>query len=274
MNKFPTFASAFENILKNLVEEPDYIIDPRAQNTKELINYSFCIENPLSSLLINKEHSSNLNYIAGELVWYFRKQNDLEYISKYSSFWNKVANEDGTCNSAYGHLIFNGQYQWALNCLEKDINSRQAVIHFNNETHQFEGNKDFVCTMYVNLFIRENKLHLSTQMRSNDVIFGLINDVAFFTTLQQQALLHLQKTYPDLEVGFYYHYANSLHLYERHFDKARKMLKNPCISGELPKLNRELITRDGLPSHILVDIENRNLVNLKDEFYRFLKTNI
>lgn len=274
MIKFENFAKALESILSNLVDEPEYSTSPRGQQTNEIINYSFKLENPKSCIFENEYHSSNLNYIAGELVWYFRKQNDLEFISKYSSFWNHIANDDSTCNSAYGHLIFNGQYQWALSCLEKDINSRQAIIHFNNESHQYEGNKDFVCTMYCNLFIRDNKLHLSTQMRSNDVIFGLINDVAFFTTLQQQALLHLQKTYPNLELGYYYHYANSLHLYEKHFDKVSKMLTSKFIPKELPEVKRELITRDGEISHSLMKIEEESISNFTDEFYKFLRTNI
>ena len=96
-------------------------------------------------------------------------------------------------------------------------------MFFNSPKFQFEGNKDFVCTMYANFFIRHNILHMKVQMRSNDIFYGLTFDAPFFAFLQQSVFLKLKETYPDLELGMYYHFADNLHFYERHFELATEI---------------------------------------------------
>jgi thymidylate synthase len=96
-------------------------------------------------------------------------------------------------------------------------------MFFNQPKFQFEGNKDFVCTMYANFFIRDNKLNMKIQMRSNDIFYGLTFDAPFFAFLQQSIHIKLLETYPDLELGTYYHFADNLHFYERHFDLAKSI---------------------------------------------------
>ena len=60
-------------------------------------------------------------------------------------------------------------------------------------------------------------------MRSNDIFYGLTFDAPFFSFLQQSVYLKLKETYPDLELGVYYHFADNLHFYERHFDLANSI---------------------------------------------------
>jgi thymidylate synthase len=50
-------------------------------------------------------------------------------------------------------------------------------------------------------------------MRSNDLWFGFCNDQYCFSKLQELIALKL-----NLEIGWYYHFANNLHLYDKHFD--------------------------------------------------------
>ena len=41
------------------------------------------------------------------------------------------------------------------------------------------GKSDFICTNAQTFYIRDNKLHMVSQMRSNDVVFGYKNDYAW-----------------------------------------------------------------------------------------------
>ena len=50
--------------------------------------------------------------------------------------------------------------------------------------------------------------------------YGLTFDAPFFAFLQQSVHIKLLETYPDLKLGDYYHFADNLHFYERHFDLA------------------------------------------------------
>ena len=258
-----TFAQVYRDMLTDLMGPEGQLSDPRSSSTKEIVDVCLEITNPISSLYTNDVRSSQKRYIAAEFMWYFLGRNDVEFISKYAKFWESIQNPDGTVNSSYGYLLFTklnehglNQYQWALQSLIKDKNTRQAVMHFNLPVHQHYENKDFVCTMYASFLIRNNKLRMSVKMRSNDVMLGTPTDIAFFTVLQQQMLSHLkQNAYPDLELGSYTHIVDSMHIYERDFEKATQMLEHDFVSQDMPKLEYDLIYENGISREKMVAIE-------------------
>ena len=131
--------------------------------------------------------------------------------------------------------------RWRLN------DERESVLykasHINQPKYQFEGNKDFVCTMYLNFFIRDNKLNMKVQMRSNDIFYGLTFDAPFFSFVYQHVLIELKNTYPELETGTYYHCADNIHYYERHFDLADDILNDAVILDDIFD-NTEVIVRE------------------------------
>lgn len=280
-----TFASVYEELLLDLINNPEYITQPRDMKINEICDVSLVIDKPLSCLYMNPFRSSQFKYIAAEFLWYFMGRNDVEYISKYAKFWESIKNDDGTVNSSYGYLLFNNknehgltQYRWALESLANDKDSRQAVLHFNLPIHQRAGNKDFVCTMYGIFQIRDNRLNFTVSMRSNDVILGLPTDVAFFVTLQSQMLSHLRNHagYPELELGRYTHIANSSHIYERHFEIANKMITKKFESIDIPQVNLDLINIDGTPTYnfkALFDNQDESL-DLNDDLYNWIINNI
>ena len=106
----------------------------------------------------------------------------------------------------------------------KDPDSRQAVVHFNTPDYAFKDVKDFPCTMYLQFMIRESKLFLIVNMRSNDLVKGVPYDWSWFMYLHRRMLAELRQKYEQLGVGSYIHNAGSLHLYEEDFELARKML--------------------------------------------------
>lgn len=283
-----TFAGAYKESLVDLFTFPEYVTRPRDMEIKENCDVALVIEDPLSCLYENPVRSSQFKYISAELLWYFMGRNDVEYISKFAKFWESIQNEDGTVNSAYGHLLFSTpnehgftQYHWAFESLRKDKDSRQAVMHFNLPIHQRIGNKDFVCTMYGIFQIRDNKLNLTVSMRSNDVILGLPTDIAFFATLQSQMLFHLVmhggEEFKELELGTYTHIANSFHVYERHFDLVERMIKEDFKPIKIPQVREELVSVEGKPSPLfnrLFSTQNDNSSTNGDELMTWIKNNL
>lgn len=286
--RFDTFAEAYKGSLTDLLTFPEYETRPRGMTIKENCDVALVIGNPLSCLYENTVRSSQLKYIAAELLWYFMGRNDVGYISKFAKFWESIQNDDGTVNSSYGSLLFANpnehgfmQYEWAFNSLLKDKDSRQAVLHFNLPSHQREGNKDFVCTMYGIFQIRENKLNFTVSMRSNDVILGLPTDIAFFATLQSQMLFHLVthggEEFRELEIGTYTHIANSFHLYERHFDLVDRMIREDFIPHQIPKVREELVSVKGKPSPLfsrLFSTQNDPNEKVGDELMHWIKNKL
>lgn len=264
--KGETFAEAYHSALSSVIYNPNYVSSPRGMKIFEMSDAAIVVEDPSYCLYENDRRSSQFKYIAAELVWYFTGRNDADFITPYAKFWDQIKNKDGTVNSAYGNLIFaeeledgRNQYRWALDSLIQDKDSRQAILHFNKPSHQWNGNKDFVCTLNGVFQIRDNKLNFTVDMRSNDLILGTPTDVAFFCLLQMQMLEHLRKYYPELELGKYTHIAHSLHLYERHFDLVSEMLMKPFTPLSYPKMREFLIDPNGKPLDGLKQLEDEML---------------
>ncbi len=195
---------------------------PRGHKVRELHLHTWKID-PNFPIMNYEARPFNWKYFMGEMAWYLTRDNHIDFINNFSSFWNNVADSGGYANSNYGKLLFGEQLQWVLDSLKADPNTRQAIAFVNQPKFQYADNKDFVCTMYLNFWIREDKLHMKVQMRSNDIFYGLTYDAPFFATLQQSIWHWLKPTYPDLQLGNYYHCADNIHYYERHFEIADRI---------------------------------------------------
>ena len=80
-----TFAEVYRRVLAGVYVNSDYESAPRGQRIKEISNVALVFD-PKFSLYENERRSSQFNYIAGELIWYFMGRNDIDFISKYSKF--------------------------------------------------------------------------------------------------------------------------------------------------------------------------------------------
>lgn len=209
---------AYKKLANDLLDfgHPIDSANPRG-TTKELTNYSFTIDDIEGNECITlKTGGTNLTYVAAELLWYWSSRNDLDFINKFSVFWNKVTDDGKTANSAYGYILqekhgFN-QIETIINLLKKDPTSRRAVLNINVPNPNVATTKDEMCTICLNYQIRNGKLHCNCVMRSNDFNFGLRNDIAYFIYLQKYIAQELGVGY-----GSYTHYAFSMHMYNKDF---------------------------------------------------------
>lgn len=246
--------SVFEEILDDLWYDPDFVTSPRGMEVREIRDCAIEIQDPMVNLYKNKYRQSPEKYTAAEFLWYFSGTNNPTYIENYASLWKNIRNADGTVNSAYGNLLFSEknehgftQYQWVIESLKKDKDSRQAFMHFNKPKHQFLENKDQVCTLQALFHIRNNKLYMTLTMRSNDVIFGFMTDWAFFSILHYHVFMHMKEYYPELEMGSYTHISHSMHVYERHYELVKNMVEQDiyCEPYSIPLMNDTIINEDG-----------------------------
>lgn len=279
MNKFSTFANMYEYYIQEVFYNFDYISSPRNQKIKEKINVSFELTNPYNNLFLNEIRTPSRKYLAGELLWYFQGDNSLEFIEKYSRFWSNIACEDKSVNSAYGHLIFKEtnktnitEYQWVLESLIKDKDSRQAIMHFNKSNHQYNGVKDFPCTLNVQFMIRENKLNSHIIMRSSDLFFGISYDIPFFSLLHQNTLLLLKNYYHDLQIGSLFFNTMSLHIYEKDFDILEKSLRYTYYNDFIPKMIEPLKPLLGFNNNL--NLINNFLYEDHDVLLNWIQNNI
>lgn len=264
--------SAYLGTLEEVYDMPDSTSAPRGQKVRERFNYQFTIQNPKVEHVITKDPERNKvieSYSQKEFDLYESCSDDVQEFGKASKFWLKLANPDGTVNSAYGKLIWkdkthgNSPYEfsdvfknikqheqqfgwisgndikeiervtneamrtpwdWCKLALTSDKDTRQAVLRFSRPDHFWVGNKDFTCTLHGFFQIRDDKLDLTINMRSNDLTLGLVYDLPWFISLMYKMKDELKDVYPDLKIGNYTHYVHNLHVYDRDEDKILKML--------------------------------------------------
>jgi len=243
MKKFNTIHEAYLGVLTDVRDNYDHKCAPRNKEIREIRDYMFRIENPVAEPIVTNDPKRNeviVKYTKDEYDLYNSCSNRVEDFAKASSFWNQIQNPDGTINSAYGYLIWDNKsvgnslyaasdsymtpWHWAQKSLILDKDSRQAFVKFSLPGHQWFGNKDQVCTLHGNFLIREDKLHLTIVMRSNDVVLGLAYDLPWFVSLLDRMQSDLIETYPQLKIGSYTHIAHSMHMYEKDLKGINKMI--------------------------------------------------
>lgn len=138
--------------------------------------------------------------------------------------------DGGAFHGAYGERL-RGQLEAATRRLKDDASSRQAILQIWDPARDLhvEGLRDYPCTIFLQVLLRNDALELHAHMRSNDVWWGLAYDAFQFTQLQ-----HTLANVMGVDVGDYFHHAASLHLYERDFEAAQLVLREWPIEGELP----------------------------------------
>jgi thymidylate synthase len=178
----------------------------------EILNAITVISDPTRNICKSDIRKLSMRYAIGEFLWYLSGNNNLSEIQKYTDNWDRMSDNGVTVNSNYGYCIkykygFD-QFEYVYNMLKDKPESRQAVIHIKAPDNS--ESKDVNCTVCLQFFVRDNKLYMTTYMRSNDIWLGFPYDVFQFCNLQILLSMKL-----GVGLGTYTHIAGSLHLYER-----------------------------------------------------------
>jgi len=250
------FDGLFSKVVKHIYQTPDYVCKPRGQEIKEMIAPTLILTNPRARILANPIRDAQYGFGVGEFFWYWLGKQDLESMLYYNKRMGNFSDDGFTLNSAYGyrtrhqkfdvhynrdcgHGVFDNTTQWeaAKKTLIDDPDSRRAILIIGNAKDYtvgaYQPSKDLPCTLSLQFFIRDNKLHLHTTMRSNDAFWGLTYDLFSFTLLQECMMLELNAAGMKLELGVYSHTAGSLHIYDRHFAQASAITDNYVLGGSV-----------------------------------------
>jgi thymidylate synthase len=200
-------------------------VSPRGQLVLEIENYNYTLP-PRVKFCNFEARKLNEDYIKREFLWYLRGIPDDHEITNHATMWQSLINDDNEINSNYGQYIFKpneirglSQFDAVVKLLGTDKDSRRASMVILSRYHTVElDSKDVPCTYALNFRIRDNKLKMTVHMRSQDAIFGMGNDAPCFSLIHEMVYVSVRDLYyPDLEMGEYHHFADSFHVYERHF---------------------------------------------------------
>ena len=250
MKKYENLHDCFQSKLQDITYNGSSVMSNNSSQT-ELLFQSMEILNPTKLSIEHPSRKFSPSYSVLEFLWYLSGHRKTNNIGKCANIWLKIQDEEKEVESNYGTYILGEQWDWIVNELENDKDSRRCTIVIHQPHHKTKNNKDLPCTQYLQFFIRDNKLHLGVNMRSNDIIFGFCNDIFNFALFQQLMLNELRKIYPDLMLGSYHHHAGSLHLYEQHYGMRDNILVDNCFSANTsyelqPWITRKYITENNM----------------------------
>lgn len=232
----------FADELKN----ENFTIDRNGNKTLELLGASFIAD---EEFIFGKPSKS---YIDAEIKWYESQSTNINTLSeiygKTPVAWKMTANKHGEINSNYGAIIFSekyyNQYLHVLIELISNPFSRRAQLIYNRPSIWKEfnenGKNDFICTNAQTFYIRDNKLNMVSQMRSNDCWAGYRNDYAWAKYVMSKMITdYNDMTRSDIEPGNIYWQVMNLHVYENQFylvDYYRKTQKTSISLEDYKKL--------------------------------------
>ena len=182
----------------------------------ELLNQSITIDDVCQINIYNPKRKFNVRYALLEFMWYLSMDPKVRNIGKAASIWKDIADSDGLVHSNYGGCLHRG-WDRVVSELVRFPETRRAVIALNQPDTDY-GGKDVPCTMFVQFFIRDDKLHMIWNMRSSDFVFGFCNDVAvgmLFMQMMKNELEVWNNHFVDL--GSFTYNATSFHCYEDHW---------------------------------------------------------
>lgn len=231
-----TLDDLLAEIFNQLLDGQELISASRGRFT-EILGAMLVLHNPRARLS-RSESKGKVFTALGELFWYLSKSNDLKFMEYYLPDRYAEESDDGiSVRSGYGERLFghNGsnQIQNIIELLRKKPTTRRAVIQLFDASDLSEDFKSIPCTCTLQFIIRDKKLNLLVNMRSNDVFIGLPHDVFTFTMLQEIVACSV-----NVDVGIYKHFVGSLHLYEENHKQAKTYLsegwQSPLAMDPMP----------------------------------------
>lgn len=203
--------------LNQIKYSSDYEAAPRGSKIQEIINYNYNVDMNFP-VITHKGRNLNYAFMFGEASWILQGRNDLKYMSDFIKSYEQFSDDGLTLNGAYGPKVMD-QISWAANELANDLDSRRCYINIWRERPG--PSRDIPCTNGIQFIIRDSKLHMLVNMRSQDVVWGMPYDIFAFSAIAKylQVVLWKHKSV-GVDIGKLHVRVGSMHLYERHFDDA------------------------------------------------------
>lgn len=213
-------------------------VQPRGERTLEIENFSYTCQ-PYIRYNNFEGRNFNLKYLKREMAWYIKADPTDLSIAEHASQWGKII-ANGKLNSNYGSYWF-GRYGVGhiVAILKQDPMSRRAVIpmYGTDIDHMDLEAKDVPCTIAIEFRIRGGKLNARAIMRSQDILWGMGNDLPTFSFLQEIVAAMLEIPMGTLTVS-----VGSFHVYESRMEMFNNILaaKNLLsISDPAPKIEHQ-----------------------------------
>lgn len=212
---------------------------PRGERTKELHPAMMVIHNPRRRLVTAYGRPVNVPFMLAEVLWILQGRSDVGMLSYYNSNISNYSDDGRRFNAAYGERMRSSfghdQLEDVILTLQDDPDTRQATIVLSDpvddrgwertwdkdlqqQSMKKHQTKDRACNVLAHLMIRDGALDWYQVIRSNDALWGTPYNYVQWTHVQEYVARRL-----DVPVGDFIHNVDSLHVYERQWEEARRI---------------------------------------------------
>ena len=220
--------------MKQYLDLLDYVLkhgnvkeDRTGTGTKSVFGWQmrFDLNKGFPLLTTKKLH---LRSIIHELLWFIRGDTNISYLKDNNvSIWDEWADENGDLGPVYGK-------QWrrwstpegrkldqlydVISEIKNNPNSRRMIVSAWNPSDV--GSMALPpCHCLFQFYVADNKLSCQLYQRSADIFLGVPFNIASYAILT-----HMIANVCDISVGDFVHTLGDAHLYNNHFEQAKKQL--------------------------------------------------
>lgn len=240
------FEQTCNDILQNGTWDTDYEVRPKWHDGKPAHTIkNFCVVNRYD---LSKEfpiltlRKTNFKAAVDEILWIWQKKsNNVKDLN--SHIWDSWADENGSIGKAYGyqlgvkHKYKEGEFDQVdrvLFDLKNNPNSRRILTNIYTFENLHEMNL-YPCAYSMTFNVANGKLNAILNQRSQDTLTA--NN---WNVVQYAVLVHMFAQVSNLEVGELVHVIADAHIYDRHVDIVKNVLRNPKFDAPKLKINKNV----------------------------------
>lgn len=219
-------------------------VSPRGQMTYECLAHT--VQFDMNCPIINiPERELDYNFMVSEAFWILSGNDKLDAFVRKNL--EKYSDDGETMFGAYGPP-FVEQLPYVVSTLSEDPMSRQVCMSLWQRSPR--KSKDIPCTMSLQWLIRNEVLHMTVFMRSQDAWLGLPYDLFTFSMMSAVIACSLQRRLGTLTI-----HAGSRHLYDRHLEVSQDLCAG-WTDGENLTTNTHNFSSPGLILHAIGALRN------------------
>lgn len=232
------FNAEYLDLTKELISKGKHQ-SSRNGDTIELLNFKTEISNPLDRCVGGYGRNTNIFFLLQEAIWIWLGQKHIKPLTWFNSNMANFSDDGNVFHAPYGFRLRNyglpsdsalfekqnveqsrdigmdlptfgmDQINTSLMMLEENPKDRRAVASIWNPSLDLGFKcKDLPCNDMLMFKVRDGKLHITIQNRSNDLHWGLPTNVFQFSFI-----LEMMSTILGVEMGTQTHNSQSLHVY-------------------------------------------------------------
>jgi thymidylate synthase len=217
-------------MLQHLLRDGDEVGSRQGERTVEVLYPRITLTRPWQREVLSPGRKASITAQIAETMWVLAGRNDVEWLGHYLPRAKEFSDDGQTWRSGYGPRLRGwsaadgktqiDQLAEVVNLLRADHGTRRAVINLWDPSVDSTPGKDVACTNWLHFLGRDGYLNLHVATRSNDAIWGWSGINAF----QWSALLEIVAGMTGMKMGKIHYSISSLHIYEKHWNRARDIV--------------------------------------------------